>query len=82
MWFDADSAALFAVEGRKDEALATLQRAFRRGWRQNGGADLRDIADEPAFRSMSGDPRFAQLRGLLAAHYARERQEVALLLRS
>jgi TolB-like protein/DNA-binding winged helix-turn-helix (wHTH) protein/tetratricopeptide (TPR) repeat protein len=78
-WFDADAAALFAVEGRKDEALSTLARAFDRGWRQNGGSDLRDIADEPAFRALHDDPRFTQLRSRIAAHYAREREEVALL---
>ena len=75
-WFDADAAALFAVEGRKAEALLTLQRAFDRGWRQNGSADLPDIADEPAFRSLHGDPRFERLRAAVAAHYARERKEV------
>ena len=80
-WFDADAAALFAVEGRADEALATLERAFERGWRQNGGSDLRDIADEPAFGSLHGEPRFKRLQGLLTAHYARERREVEHVLR-
>lgn len=78
-WFDADSAALFAVEGRKDEAMSALERAYGRGWRQNGGADLRDIGDEPAFRSLRREPRFRQLQSRLTAHYAREREEVARL---
>jgi TolB-like protein/DNA-binding winged helix-turn-helix (wHTH) protein/Tfp pilus assembly protein PilF len=78
-WFDADAAALFAVAGRNDEALSTLERAFRRGWRQNGNADLRHIADEPAFRSLHSEPRFERLRARLAAHYAREREEVLRL---
>jgi TolB-like protein/DNA-binding winged helix-turn-helix (wHTH) protein/tetratricopeptide (TPR) repeat protein len=79
VWFDADAAALFAVEGRRDEALSTLERAFERGWRQNGGADLREIGDEPAFRSLHRDPRFERLRSRLAAHYAQEREEVLRL---
>ena len=78
-WFDADAAALFAVEGRKAEALSTLQRAFNRGWRQNGSSDLPDIVDEPALRSLHGDPRFERIRAAIATHYARERKEVLQL---
>lgn len=81
-WFDADAAALFAVAGRHDEALDALERAYERGWRQNGNADLRDIADEPAFGSLHGDPRFKRLQTLLTAHYARERRETAAVLGS
>ena len=81
-WFDADAAALFAVEGRHDEALDALEHAYERGWRQNGNADLRDIADEPAFRSLHGEPRFMRLQALLTAHYARERREVVAVLGS
>ena len=78
-WFDAQSAAIFAVLGKKDEALSTLQRAFDRGWRQSDGADLRDIEDEPAFRPLHGEPRFERLRAKIAAHYAREREEMLRL---
>ena len=78
-WFDAQSAAIFAVRGNKDEAISTLQRAFDRGWRQNDGADLRDIADEPVWRSLHGDPRFEKLQAKIAAHYAREREETRRL---
>lgn len=78
--FDVESAAVFAVQGRTDAALDALERAFNRGWRQNSGTSLRDIADEPAFRSLHGNPRFERLRGRIAAHYARERKEVVGLL--
>jgi tetratricopeptide (TPR) repeat protein len=78
-WFDAQSAAIFAVLGKKDEALSTLQRAFDRGWRQSDGADLPDIADEPVWRSLHGDPRLERLRARIAAHYAREREETRRL---
>jgi len=80
-WFDVDAATLFAVQGRDDAALDALERAYRRGWRQNGGTSLRDIADEPAFRPLHDEPRFKQLQKLLADHYARERREVQALLR-
>ena len=66
----------WAVQGRKDEALKSLERAFQRGMAaEQRQHRLRDIADEPAFRSLHGDPRFKQLRARLAAHYARERDE-------
>ena len=79
-WFDCDTAALFAVAGRKSEALEALERAFRRSWRQNGGADLRDSADEPAFRSLHDDPRFRRIRSLIAAHDKREHDEILRVL--
>ena len=80
--FDVDAAAVLAVQGRKEAALELLERSYRRGWRQNSGTSLRDIADEPAFRSLHGEPRFARLQARLAAHYARERREVEQALRA
>lgn len=80
-WFDVDAAALFAVQGREDAALDALERAYRRGWRQNSGTSLRNIADEPAFRSLHDEPRFKRLQKSLADHYARERREVEAVLR-
>lgn len=81
-WFDVEAAAVFAVQGRRDAALAALERAFQRGWRQSSGTSLRNIADEPAFRSLHGEPRFKRLQARLAAHYARERDEVLGVLRN
>ncbi|MGI8706556.1 MAG: tetratricopeptide repeat protein [Sphingomicrobium sp.] len=74
-WFDASAAAIRAVQGRRDEALSMLERAERRGWTHTANTDLRDIGDEPAFRSLKGDARFERLRARLAAHQARERRE-------
>lgn len=79
--FDVETAAVFAVQGRRDAALKSLERAYQRGWRQNSGTSLRDIADEPAFRSLHDEPRFKQLQARLAGHYARERQEVLSVVR-
>jgi TolB-like protein/DNA-binding winged helix-turn-helix (wHTH) protein/tetratricopeptide (TPR) repeat protein len=80
--FDVETAAVFAVRGNKDAALKSLERAYQRGWRQNSGASLPDIADEPAFRSLHDEPRFKQLQARLAAHYAREREEVLSVVRA
>ena len=79
VWFEADAAAIFAAEGRADEALATLERAMSRGWTHTGVADLRDINDEPAFKSLHGMPRFERMRAKLLAHDARERAETLSL---
>ena len=56
-----------------------LERAMRRGWTDGGSTDLTDIADEPAFRSLRGQPRFERFRASLAAHLARERAETMQL---
>ena len=80
--FDVEMAAVYAVQGKKGAALDALERAFHRGWRQNSGTSLRNIDDEPAFRSLHGDPRFEQVKSQLAAHYARERREVEQVLRT
>lgn len=77
--FDADAATIWAIEGRKDDALSALERAVRRGWTHTGSADLSDIADEPAFASLRGEPRFKSLRARLAAHFAQERAEAIRL---
>jgi TolB-like protein/DNA-binding winged helix-turn-helix (wHTH) protein/tetratricopeptide (TPR) repeat protein len=77
--FDAEAAAIWAAEGRTEQALLALERAFNRGWIHASSSDLPDIADEPAFRSLHGQPRFERLRARLAAHYATERAETIRL---
>ena len=72
---DADVAAIWAVQGRRDQAMSMLERAIQRGWTDTGNTDLLDIADEPAFNSLRGQPRFERIRTGLAAHLARERSE-------
>lgn len=80
VWFDADAAALLAVQGRSNEALTRLERAMSRGWRNAGSTELRDLAEEPAFRSLRGNPRFKRLRARLSNHFVREREETARVL--
>ena len=76
---DADVAAIWAVQGRRDWALSMLERAIRRGWTGAGDTDLRDIAEEPAFASLRGQPRFERVRAYLAARLVRERAETEKL---
>ncbi len=76
-WFDEDAAAIWAVQGKTGPAVAALQRALRRGAAHAGRTDLPNLEDEPAFRSLRGDPRFEALRAKHGAHYARERAEIA-----
>jgi hypothetical protein len=72
---DADVAAIWAVQGRRDPALSMLERAMQRGWTHADSTDLADIEGEPAFQSLRGDPRFERIRAGLAAHMIRERAE-------
>jgi hypothetical protein len=76
-WFDEDAAAIWAVQGKTGPALAALERALARGGVHAGRTDLPKLEDEPALRSLLGDPRFTALRARYEAHFARERQESA-----
>ena len=53
--------------------------AMRRGWSHSRNTDLPNIADEPAFSSLRGQPRFDRLTARLAAQLARERAETLQL---
>ena len=77
--FDAATAALWAVQGRTEEALSALERAFARGWIHAEPTDLPTLGDEPAFVSLRGHPRFERIKSNLAAHLARERAETESL---
>jgi hypothetical protein len=78
-WFDSDAAAVWAAQGRRNEAISALQRAMNRGWTHSANTDLRDIDDEPAFRSLHGHRQFERLRAALAARNAQERKETVQL---
>jgi tetratricopeptide (TPR) repeat protein len=81
VFIDADAAAVWAVHGKNTAALEVLRRAFDRGWTQSGRIDLTDLSNEPAFRSLRGDPRFKALLSRYEAHYSKERQETIRALR-
>jgi TolB-like protein len=67
---------MLAAEGKREEAIAALQKAVNLGWFYNSeNYSFHDIAQEPAFREIVPDPRFQRVRAYLAAHVARERRE-------
>jgi DNA-binding winged helix-turn-helix (wHTH) protein/tetratricopeptide (TPR) repeat protein len=72
--FDAEAAAVYAAAGNTNQAIASLERAHRRGWVNNDWDDLPDLRDEPAYASLHGDPRFESIAADLVELYARERR--------
>lgn len=80
-WFDEDAAAIWAVQGKSGQAIEALERALRRGATHAGRSDLPTVAEEPALRSLRGNPRFEAVRKKYEAHYAKERQETARALK-
>lgn len=82
--FYAEAAHTWAMLGRRDAAVAALERARRNGWINaylNAGDLADDIGEEPAFRSLLGDPGFERTRARMNAHLDRERREAAQLRR-
>ena len=75
-WMYAAAASIWAVQGRKDDALAALQTAIDRGWSYAPMTPLPDMADIPSLASLRGDPRFERLRQRLKHHLERERREL------
>lgn len=79
--FEASAAGVFAASGQDDRALGALETAWRRGWRTIYMTGPLDLADDPAFRHLRGNPRLERLRSEFAAHWQRERDEIARLQR-
>lgn len=77
--FDADAAAIAAVAGRSEAALAALRRAAGRGWSHSAPDDLIGLKDEPVFASLKGDPRFDAILAGFDARLARERAKAIKL---
>jgi hypothetical protein len=76
--FLAVAAGTWAMEGKVQLAMSALERARSLGWDYVADMDdssLTDVGDEPAFRSLRGNPRFEALRARLNADLARERRE-------
>lgn len=77
--FLALAAQTWALRGKTDAALSALERAVANGWLNASDlADsaLPDIGDEPAFRSLRGQPRFEAVRARINGAFAAERREV------
>lgn len=79
-WYEVIAAQHFALDGDQARALTSLERAYRLGWLNRLYLGLPNIEDEPAFRSLVGNPRFEALRQRMQATYTRERGEVLAVL--
>lgn len=68
------------IAGAQQDRMTALRELETLGalkWHYGGGTD---IADEPAFRSLKGDPRFEAIAARHRAWKARERREIAPML--
>jgi tetratricopeptide (TPR) repeat protein len=74
--FKANAAAVWAVQGRRDAALAALGEVISAGWRWQSTSVFPPLAEQPAFRSLRDDPRFGRWDATMRAELARERREV------
>ncbi len=68
-----------AAQGSRDEAFDLMERSLASGWLPDGIVDATDIAKEPAFHNLLGDPRFAAIRKRILDHMAKERAELGPL---
>ena len=76
--FTALLARVYAAQGQKDEALSNLASAVNRGWLPSLPELANDPADDPAFGSIKGDPRFERLRQQILGTIKRERAQVRI----
>ena len=81
LWLDEDAAAVWALQGKRTQAIGALDRALRRGSMHATRTDLPRLSDEPALRPLHGDPRFAAVQAKYDANFARERRETAEALK-
>ena len=69
-------ARIYAVQGRKDEAIARLSSAVRQGWLPPYLPIHTDIALDPPLAELKSDPRFEPIRQQILRHIAKERVEL------
>jgi adenylate cyclase len=69
-------ARIYAVESRKEDAIALLTGAINRGFLPDAPELLPDLHSDPALASLKGDPRFERARDQLVGTIARERAQV------
>ncbi|MFL6763911.1 MAG: winged helix-turn-helix domain-containing protein [Sphingomicrobium sp.] len=75
-YYEVLAAQLYAIGGNQAAALDSLTRAVNRGWLNRLSSSMPSIADEPAFSSLRGNPRFEALRKRMESLYQRERAEI------
>ena len=69
-------ARIYAVQGKKEQALSSLTTAVNADWFPGLPYFPMDLALDPAFASLKGDPRFEQLRQRILGAVQRERSQV------
>jgi len=69
-------ARVFAIQGRKDEAISLLASAINRRWLPQPPVLQVDLNNDPALRGLNADPRFQQLRRQILGTVARERAKL------
>jgi TolB-like protein len=69
-------ARVYALEGRKDDAIALLASAINRGWIPEPPEVMVDLHTDPTLAPLKGDPRFEALRDRIMGTIARERAHV------
>lgn len=72
-------AVIRAAQGDTEESLRLLKSALDKGVFPDGRNMALDLAQEPAFRSLRGDPRFETARKRILDHIAKERAELGPL---
>jgi len=78
-WYPALAAQLWAVAGRREAALSSLERASSRGWYYGAERDaFIDIGLEPAFSTLRNEARFQRVRNRFLIHARRERAEAKI----
>jgi hypothetical protein len=69
-------ARIYAVQGRREQALPLLVAAVNRRWIPPVPMLLADLHSDPALASLKGDRRFEKLREQIMGTIARERAQV------
>ncbi|HKP34188.1 MAG TPA: hypothetical protein VJT70_05345 [Sphingomicrobium sp.] len=73
--FQVDCSRSWAMLGRGEDAIQTLERALKAGWRPESGWGY-GFVDEPVYRSIRNDPRLKRLGQYVHAENAREGREL------
>nr|WP_277622765.1 tetratricopeptide repeat protein [Sphingomonas telluris] len=72
-------AMIRAVQGDRAQSVTLLNKGIDREWLPNGRDVALDLAQEPAFEGLQGDPGFEAARKRILDHIAEERAELGPL---